>query len=319
MPQLNSDSDTEHVPVTTIKDNNPAVEIRLESDPLKSVNIADISNRREFLTMPIPEGKQLQCTIKREKGSLGLFPQYDVFLSNEYRYLMSAKKRSGNATSNYLITADKNDMETNSTNYLGKVRSNFMGTCFQIYDDGCNPDKVETGKKSRKILSSVHYASNIFGSKGPRKMEVYVPDPAKNPATVPDRDLKEHWEKDPNSFVQLLNKPPKWNELKQIYMLDFKGRVDKPSVKNFILTYKDQEEVCFVIDLAIDPAFWEGWRRRLPPGPDVSTKPCAGSWNRDDIFRHQAGLRVIRDSSGACLRTSFLEFASNRVLSIPRW
>ena len=73
-------------------------------------------------------------------------------------------------------------------------------------------------------------------------MEVYVPDPAKNPATVPDRDLKEHWEKDPNSFVQLLNKPPKWNELKQIYMLDFKGRVDKPSVKNFILTYKDQEE-----------------------------------------------------------------------------
>lgn len=26
-------------------------------------------------------------------------------------------------------------------------------------------------------------------------------------------------------------------------MLDFKGRVDKPSVKNFILTHKDQDEV----------------------------------------------------------------------------
>lgn len=61
------------------------------------------------------------------------------------------------------------------------------------------------------MLASVHYASNIFGSKGPRKMEVYVPDPAKNPTTVPDRDLKEHWEKEPEKFVQLLNKPPKWN------------------------------------------------------------------------------------------------------------
>jgi hypothetical protein len=43
---------------------------------------------------------------------------------------MSAKKRPGNATSNYLITADKNDMEASGPNYLGKVRSNFMGTNF---------------------------------------------------------------------------------------------------------------------------------------------------------------------------------------------
>lgn len=99
-----------------------------------------------------------------------MYPQYDLYLSNEYRYLMTAKKRSGNATSNYLISCDKNDLEPTGPNYMGKVRSNFMGTNFQIYDAGCNPEKKEPGKQPRRILSSVHYASNIFGSKGPRKM-----------------------------------------------------------------------------------------------------------------------------------------------------
>lgn len=153
---------------------------------------------------------------------------------------MTAKKRSGNATSNYLITSDKNELDPNCPSYMGKVRSNFMGTNFQIYDDGCNPEKKdEAGKRPRRILASVHYASNIFGSKGPRKMEVYIPDPKVNPLLIPEKDIKEHWDKEPEKFVPLMNKPPKWNEAKQIYMLDFKGRVDKPSVKNFILVRKD--------------------------------------------------------------------------------
>lgn len=85
--------------------------------------------------------------------------------------MMTAKKRSGNATSNYLISSDKNELEPTFPSYMGKVRSNFMGTNFQIFDDGCNPEKKEEhNKRQRKILASVHYASNIFGSKGPRKM-----------------------------------------------------------------------------------------------------------------------------------------------------
>jgi len=36
---------------------------------------------------------------------------------------------------------DKNDMKRKSKNYLGKVRSNFLGTIFNVYNDGSNPKK----------------------------------------------------------------------------------------------------------------------------------------------------------------------------------
>ena len=39
-----------------------------------------------------------------------------------------------------------------------------------------------------------------------------------------------------NEFLEIfVNKPPKWNETIQAYVLNFYGRVDKPSVKNFQL------------------------------------------------------------------------------------
>lgn len=57
-----------------------------------------------------------------------------------------------------------------------------MGSAYQIYDDGCNPEKLaESKKKSRKILASVHYESSSFVSKRFRKMEVYIRNPATNP------------------------------------------------------------------------------------------------------------------------------------------
>jgi len=36
-------------------------------------------------------------------------------------------------------------------------------------------------------------------------------------------------------LIPLLNKPPKWNPQRGAYMLDFKGRVSRASVKNFQL------------------------------------------------------------------------------------
>ena len=55
---------------------------------------------------------------------------------------MAAKKRSGNTTSNYLISSDRNNLETKGDNYIGKLRSNWMGTEFVGYDSGYNPDRV---------------------------------------------------------------------------------------------------------------------------------------------------------------------------------
>lgn len=61
--------------------------------------------------------------------------------------MMGAKKRSGNATSNYLISTNRNDLISKGDNYIGKVRSNWMGTEFIGYDAGCNPDKEESNKQ----------------------------------------------------------------------------------------------------------------------------------------------------------------------------
>lgn len=38
-----------------------------------------------------------------------------------------------------LFPVDQNDLNRSGANYLGKLRSNFVGTEFQVFDDGINP------------------------------------------------------------------------------------------------------------------------------------------------------------------------------------
>lgn len=49
---------------------------------------------------------------------------------------MSAKKRSWNKTSNYLLTLNYDNFKKDSKDVLGKVRSNFLGTEFKIFNNG---------------------------------------------------------------------------------------------------------------------------------------------------------------------------------------
>ena len=56
---------------------------------------------------------------------------------------MCGKKRTGQKTSNYLVSMSEDDLRRNSSNYLGKLRANFVGTEFRVYDNGSNPDDVD--------------------------------------------------------------------------------------------------------------------------------------------------------------------------------
>ena len=56
---------------------------------------------------------------------------------------MSAKKRLGNKTSNYLISTDKNQFDKNQKSFIGKLRSNFMGTEYNLYNQGENPKRCK--------------------------------------------------------------------------------------------------------------------------------------------------------------------------------
>jgi len=44
-----------------------------------------------------------------------------------------------------VISTDEDKMEKSPAGYLGKVRSNFLGTEFSIFDTGLNPTKAKGG------------------------------------------------------------------------------------------------------------------------------------------------------------------------------
>ena len=119
---------------------------------------------------------QVQCTITRSKSGFDrLFPKYTLSLSNGNKYLLTGKKRGMNSTSNYMITIEQKKFEKESNGYLGKVRSNFLGTEFYLFDSKENPKKVDDKEEARNQYGVVQYETNVLGSKGPRRMKVLLP------------------------------------------------------------------------------------------------------------------------------------------------
>ena len=123
-----------------------------------------------------PRIGQVQCTIMRHKSGMNRFwPKYTLSLSATNQFLLTGKKRAGNTTSNYMISMDQEKLGKKETGYLGKVRSNFLGTEFSIYDNGQNPDKAKTPEGVRCQHGVIQYETNVLGSKGPRRMKVLLP------------------------------------------------------------------------------------------------------------------------------------------------
>lgn len=185
---------------------------------------------------PIPkEVGTVECTISWNKSGFNfLYPKYIMKLSEGDRFLLSGKKRSGNWTSNYMITLDT-DSKKKGKGFLGKVWANFMGTQFEVYDDGDNPGKKKKSDKGyvRRELAGILYESNVLGSKGPWKMTVMIPtiDAEDNqavwqPTWVADTMIMRYKSNNHDDLLKFHNKEPKWNDSVQAYVLNFNGRVD---------------------------------------------------------------------------------------------
>ncbi len=180
-----------------------------------------MQDMHSFLTRPLPRDINLQCTIRRERSGFNrLYPKYFLFTSDTRAFLLAGKKRPGNKTSNYLMSMNEKELKTKSPAYMGKVRSNFMGTEFTVYDKGLNPKrKAATIETFREELAIVMYQSNLLGAKGPRKMRVLLP--AVNvegeryrwkPASKDLSMLNKYKAGDLTGMFDFFNKPPKWNE-----------------------------------------------------------------------------------------------------------
>ncbi len=129
-----------------------------------------------------------------------------------------------------MITVDQDKLKKGTNGYLGKLRSNFLGTEFYLYDNGDNPKKAKSFENIRTQQGVVEYEKNVLGSKGPRRMKVLLPKVQRDStqAEFKSADVKffakslslqknftiENQFKGGNSenLMFFFNKPPKWNE-----------------------------------------------------------------------------------------------------------
>ncbi|CAM4673251.1 unnamed protein product [Lepidochelys olivacea] len=201
-----------------------------------------------FVLRPVPPGVTVRCRISRDRKGVdkGVFPFYYLHLERDdgrKLFLMSGRKRKKSKTSNYLISLDPIDLSRDGDGFMGKVRSNLLGTRFTVFDNGTNPDKkpfVPETAPIRQELAAICYETNVLGFRGPRKMTVIIPGMNTDNERISIRPKNEHetlltrfQNRNLQNLLVLQNKVPAWNEETQSYVLNFHGRVTQASVKNF--------------------------------------------------------------------------------------
>lgn len=175
-----------------------------------------------------------------------MYPTYYLHMEREDNrkiFLLAGRKRKKSATSNYLISIDPTDLGRESDTYVGKLRSNRLGTQFTVFDNGEAPGKG-SGQSLRKELAAIVYDTNVLGFKGPRKMSCIIPgmnldqDRVEVQPSNENEGIVNRWKrKQMENLIELHNKTPVWNEETQSYVLNFHGRVTHASVKNFQIVH----------------------------------------------------------------------------------
>ncbi|KAF7993709.1 hypothetical protein HCN44_010304 [Aphidius gifuensis] len=205
-------------------------------------------NIDQFVVQPANKKMHYKCRITRDRKGMdrGLYPTYFLHLERDYGkkiFLLAGRKRKKSTTSNYLISTDPTDLSRGAESYVGKLRSNLLGTQFTVYDNGhslMKDDKRDERPNPRQELAAVVYDTNVLGFKGPRKMTVIIPGMTADQKRISvcpadeSETLLECWKtKNMDNLIELHNKTPVWNDESQSYVLNFHGRVTQASVKNF--------------------------------------------------------------------------------------
>ena len=115
----------------------------------------------------------------------------------------------------------------------------------------------------RKELGCIMYAANVLSSRGPRKMQAFLPrvDEHNNVSTWrplhKDEEMVAKAKRRIMKDLQyLINKPPRWNDQVGAYVLNFNGRVTMASVKNFqLVDPEDQNTVTLQVGAKCSLAF----------------------------------------------------------------
>lgn len=143
------------------------------------------------LKQPGPREGAIQCFIKRDKSNL----TYHLYLClspavlvENGKFLLSAKRNRRTTSTEYIISMDADNISRSSNTYIGKLRSNFLGTKFIMYDTQppynaaalSQPGKTSRRFYSKKVspkvssgsynIAQITYELNVLGTRGPRRM-----------------------------------------------------------------------------------------------------------------------------------------------------
>ncbi|KAM6977796.1 tubby-related protein 3 [Aplochiton taeniatus] len=229
----------------------------------------EFDDLEEFVLQPAPQGVTVKCKLTRDKrGMESFYPTYYLHLDNKKskgdNFLLAGRKRKKCATSNYLISIDATDLSRGGENFVGKLRSNLVGTKFTVFDNGLNPDRAMRDlSNARQELAAIIYETNVLGFKGPRKMTVVIPGMDEESQRVPIRARSDsdglvtrYQNRQMENLIELHNKAPVWNDDSASYVLNFNGRVTHASVKNFQIVHcKDNNYILMQFGRIADDAF----------------------------------------------------------------
>ncbi|XP_019172940.1 PREDICTED: tubby-like F-box protein 5 [Ipomoea nil] len=174
------------------------------------------------LKQPGPRESPIQCFIKRDRATsiyrlyFGLTPSEDA----SDKLLLAAKKIRRATSTDFVISLVADEFSRASNTYLGKLRSNFLGTKFTIYDSQptTHDSVVQHTQLSRRFhskqvsprgvsacnysIATISYELNVLRTRGPRRMQCVM-------HSIPVTSIQEGGTAPtPTSFSQFLDDRP---------------------------------------------------------------------------------------------------------------
>lgn len=224
------------------------------------------------LKQPGPREKVMQCFIRREKSTstfylyLGLSPSME-----NSKFLLAARKFRSASSTEYLLSTNSNDVSSGANAFVGKLRSNFMGTKFEVLETlspPCNGTLISTRRLCKRVgskrqvcptapplvynVAHVAYQLNVLGSRGPRRLVCMLHSIGAGGSSQCVEGAPKRKKKFPS--LMLKNKAPRWHEQLRCWCLNFRGRVTVASVKNFQLVASSiKSDKSFSIAQQIEP------------------------------------------------------------------
>lgn len=156
-------------PIMTIEE----IYVRIQQMPHYSLSKDLI---KDFLTSPLPIGKALNCNIIRKiigKDQQNI--KYYVYLDSNDKFIFAAHKHP--KKNKFKISIDHEVIySVYDKDFLSKIKSNYLGTEFNIYSTGKNHKQIYKKEDIKNILGTVKFEVNFFGLRKPKNLMLYLPE-----------------------------------------------------------------------------------------------------------------------------------------------